>query len=75
MIDESNTSSYCPICGIRGRRMYRGLFYCKKCGKKMNADVVGTLNIAKKMWSKNTLKHKATSKIHKNKGNNNTEKK
>jgi len=38
----------CPICGVRGRRMYRGLFYCKRCGKKMNADVVGALNIAKK---------------------------
>jgi len=29
-------------------RIYRGLFHCKKCGKKMNADVVGALNIAKK---------------------------
>jgi len=48
LIDESNTSSYCPICGIRGSRMYRGLFHCKKCGKKMNADVVGALNIARK---------------------------
>jgi len=48
LIDESNTSSYCPICGVGGRRMYRGLFYCKKCGKKMNADVVGALNIARK---------------------------
>jgi len=48
LIDESNTSSYCPICGIRGRRMYRGLFYCKRCNKYMNADVVGALNIARK---------------------------
>jgi len=52
LIDESNTSSYCPICGIRGRRVYRGLFHCKRCGKKMNADVVGTLNIAKKSKAK-----------------------
>ena len=48
LIDESNTSSYCPICGIRGKRMYRGLFHCKRCGRDMNADVVGALNIAKK---------------------------
>jgi len=48
LIDESNTSSICPICGAKGRRIYRGLFHCKKCGKKMNADVVGALNIARK---------------------------
>jgi len=27
------------------------------------------------LWCKNTIKHKAASKIHKNKGNNNTDKK
>ena len=48
LIDESSTSSYCPICGVRGRRMYRGLFHCKRCGREMNADVVGALNIARK---------------------------
>jgi len=52
LIDESNTSSICPICGIRGRRIYRGLFHCKRCGKEMNADVVGALNIAKKCGAK-----------------------
>jgi len=52
LIDESNTSSYCPICSTKGRRMYRGLFHCKKCGKKMNADVVGALNIARKYGAK-----------------------
>jgi len=48
LIDESNTSSYCPICGAKGRRVYRGLFYCKRCNRYMNADVVGALNIARK---------------------------
>jgi len=48
LIDESNTSSYCPICSVKGSRVYRGLFYCKRCGKEMNADVVGALNIARK---------------------------
>ena len=32
--------------------MYRGLFHCKRCGKKMNADVVGALNIARKYGAK-----------------------
>jgi len=66
LIDESNTSSYCPICGIRGSRIYRGLFYCKKCGKKMNADVVGALNIARKCGVKipsNIKLHPKTIKI------------
>ncbi len=48
LIDERDTSSYCPICGVRGSRVYRGLFYCKRCNRYMNADVVGALNIAKK---------------------------
>ena len=52
LIDESNTSSYCPICRARGRRVYRGLFHCKKCGREMNADVVGALNIARKYGAK-----------------------
>ena len=52
LIDESNTSSCCPICGVRGSRVYRGLFYCKRCGKEMNADVVGALNIARKYGAK-----------------------
>jgi len=60
LIDESNTSSICPICGAKGRRMYRGLFYCKRCGKKMNADVVGALNIARKCG----VKIPSTVKLH-----------
>ena len=48
MITEEYTSSYCPFCGMRGVRRYRGLFYCPECNQIMNADVVGVLNIAKK---------------------------
>ena len=47
-ITEYKTSSLCPFCGAEGVRRYRGLFYCLKCGKVINADVVGVLNIAKK---------------------------
>jgi len=52
LLDESNTSSICPICGVKGRRVFRGLFHCKKCGREMNADVVGALNIARKYGAK-----------------------
>jgi len=41
-------STVCPFCGARGRRITRGLFYCPKCNKVINADVIGCLNIAKK---------------------------
>jgi len=51
-VDEHNTSSYCPICCVKGKRVYRGLFHCEKCGREMNADVVGTLNIARKCGAK-----------------------
>lgn len=33
-----------PFCGTKGR----GLFYCSKCNQ-MNTDVVGCLNIARKL--------------------------
>jgi len=46
-VSEYKTSSTCPFCGSEGNRRYRGLFYCPKCQKVMNADVVGVLNIAK----------------------------
>ncbi|HDJ89540.1 MAG TPA: hypothetical protein ENG40_02470 [Thermoprotei archaeon] len=48
LVNEHNTSSYCPICGANSRRIYRGLFYCPRCSRYMNADVVGCLNIARK---------------------------
>jgi len=48
LVKESNTSSVCPFCGTKGRRITRGLFLCPKCNQIMNADVVGCLNIAKK---------------------------
>jgi len=60
LIDEYNTSSYCPICGARGKRIYRGLFYCLRYDRYMNADVVGCLNIAKK----NSIKIPKNIKLH-----------
>ncbi|MGC8937242.1 MAG: RNA-guided endonuclease InsQ/TnpB family protein, partial [Candidatus Methanomethylicaceae archaeon] len=46
-VNEYKTSSLCPFCGSEGNRKHRGLFYCPRCNKVMNADVVGVLNIAK----------------------------
>ena len=48
LVKEYHTSSVCPFCGTKGRRIKRGLFYCPKCKQVMNADIVGCLNIAKK---------------------------
>ena len=48
LVKENHTSSVCPFCRTKGRRITRGLFYCPKCEQVMNADVVGCLNIAKK---------------------------
>jgi putative transposase len=45
-VSEYRTSSKCPFCHAEGTRRHRGLFYCRKCGMAMNADVVGALNIA-----------------------------
>ncbi|MCD6515658.1 MAG: transposase [Candidatus Odinarchaeota archaeon] len=47
-VKENHTSSVCPFCGTKGKRITRGLFYCPKCNQIMNADVVGCFNIAKK---------------------------
>ena len=49
LVKEYHTSSVCPFCEAKGRRIKRGLFYCPKCNQVMNADVVGCLNIAKKL--------------------------
>jgi len=48
LVKENHTSSICPFCGTKGKRVTRGLFYCPKYNQIMNADVVGCLNIAKK---------------------------
>ena len=49
LVKEEYTSSVCPFCGTKGRRIKRGLFYCSNCNQVINADVVGCLNIAKKL--------------------------
>jgi len=50
LLPEDYTSKKCSIYGIRHKngRMYRGFYECKKTGKKINADINATLNIARR---------------------------
>ncbi len=50
LVQEDYISKGCPICGIRHKngRIYRGLYECKKTGKKINADINAALNIARR---------------------------
>jgi len=48
-VKENHTSSICPFCETKGKRIKRGLFYCPKCNQVMNADMVGCLNIARRL--------------------------
>jgi len=48
IVPEDYTSKECSICGNKHKngRIYRGLYICRKTGKKINADVNAALNIA-----------------------------
>jgi putative transposase len=50
-VPEDYTSRECSICGIRHKngRIYRGLYECKKTGRKINADINVALNIARRL--------------------------
>jgi len=47
-IDERGTSHICSRCGSEGTRVHQGLFVCKKCGYRVNADYNGAKNILKR---------------------------
>jgi putative transposase len=51
IVPEDYTSRECSICGNKHKngRKYRGLYICKKTGKKINADINAALNIARKL--------------------------
>jgi putative transposase len=51
IVSEDYTSKQCLICGIRhmNGRIYRGLYECKKTGKKINTDINAALNIARRL--------------------------
>jgi putative transposase len=45
---EDMTSSTCHICGLEGKRITQGCFFCKNCGQ-YNADLNGAINIGKRL--------------------------
>jgi putative transposase len=51
IVPEDYTSRECSICGNKHKngRKYRGLYICKKTGKKINADINAALNIARRL--------------------------
>jgi len=51
IVPEDYTSKECSIYGIRHKngRIFRGLYICRKTGKKVNADINATLNIARRL--------------------------
>jgi putative transposase len=53
-IDPKRTSMLCPICGdrIQEDRQNRRKLLCSNCGKIMDRDVVASMNIARKGWSR-----------------------
>ncbi|WPX09004.1 RNA-guided endonuclease InsQ/TnpB family protein [Anaerocellum danielii] len=50
-VDESYTSKKCSRCGIvdKSNRKHRGLYVCRRCGKVVNADINGAINILAKV--------------------------
>ena len=51
IVPEDYTSQRCSICGAKHKngRIYRGLYICRKTGKKINADINAALNIARRL--------------------------
>lgn len=55
-VDPKRTSKLCPICGerIQEDRQNRRKLLCINCGKSMDRDVIASMNIAHKAWSRFT---------------------
>ncbi|MEO9309455.1 MAG: transposase [Nitrososphaera sp.] len=53
-IDPKRTSQLCPRCGrtLQDERPYRRKLWCSNCGKLMNRDIVASMNIAYKGWTR-----------------------
>ena len=53
-VDPKRTSQLCPICGKRTQedKFQRRKLWCSNCGKSMDRDVVASMNIAHKGWSR-----------------------
>jgi putative transposase len=55
-VDPKRTSQLCPGCGgqLQEDRLYHRKLWCSNCGKLMDRDVVASMNIAYKGWSRFT---------------------
>ena len=53
-VDPKRTSKLCPICGDKIQEDYsnKRKLLCINCGKSMDRDVVASMNIAHKAWSR-----------------------
>jgi putative transposase len=53
-VNPRRTSKLCPICGglLQEDRMNRRKLWCSNCGKSMDRDVVGSMNIAYNGWAR-----------------------
>ncbi len=53
-VNPRRTSQLCPICGdrIQEDRFHRRKLLCINCGKSMDRDIVASMNVAYKGWSR-----------------------
>ncbi|MGI0018029.1 MAG: RNA-guided endonuclease InsQ/TnpB family protein [Nitrosotalea sp.] len=53
-VDPKRTSQLCPICGgrLQEDRFHRRKLLCINCKRSMNRDVIASMNIAYKGWSR-----------------------
>lgn len=60
-VSEEYTSQNCSCCNTRRRsnRKHRGLYVCKFCGRIINADVNGAVNILKKYLQMFSIEHRS----------------
>jgi len=63
IVPEDYTGRECSICGIKHKngRIYRGLYMCRKTGKKINADINAALNIARRLGRRIRISRKIES--------------
>jgi putative transposase len=54
LVDPKRTSRLCPVCGdrIQEDRQNKRKMLCTNCGKSMDRDVVASMNVARKAWSR-----------------------
>jgi putative transposase len=63
IVPKDYKSRECSICGNKHKngRVYRGLYICRKTGKKINADINAALNIARRLGCRIRISRKIES--------------